>query len=672
MANEENTTVSVSRGRFWPILILGLALVIGLLAVAHYWNRRPESHPTVDARDGSSQHQHSPDPRLTFNTPFRNVRPEVKYVGDEVCGRCHPKIAESYAQHPMGRSLAPVAQAGSSERYDAAAHNPFTVDGFTYAVERRGDKVFHRQFRPNPEGGTLTDLNWEVAYTVGSGNFGRTYLFERDGVLLESPLTWYPRKGIWDLSPGYAKENLHFSRPVTGECLFCHCNYADRIENTYNRYRQPIFHGYSIGCERCHGPGELHVARRERDENPMGMDDAIVNPKHLQPLLRDSICEQCHLQGQRRIPKRDRGTYDFRPGLPLHLFMSVFVKPPELNDNGKFVGQVEQMHLSKCFQKSNGKLGCISCHDPHRQPKPEERVSFYRQRCLSCHETLGGLNIPAGIPCSLAKDERLKQSPQDSCIQCHMPTRDADIRHTSFSDHRVVRRPDPTEDKSSKPPQKLKPGEMPIVHFHRAHADPKDPEIKRDLGIGLMELSRHVPATSFEKWGELALPLLEPAVARAPEDLDAMDANAHAYVLLARYDEAAELLERVLKLAPEREPTLDSLGYVYVRLGRHGKAIECWKKAIETNPHRWRYYVQIAAAHGHLREWTQALYAADQAIKLHPTSVDARITRVTGLLMRGDKRRAEEEFNILLALDPPNPEALKARYEEIKIAASKR
>ena len=43
------------------------------------------------------------------------------------------------------------------------------------------------------------------------------------------------------------------------KCLFCHCNAVEPVADTLNRYRPPLFRGHAIGCERCHGPGELHV-----------------------------------------------------------------------------------------------------------------------------------------------------------------------------------------------------------------------------------------------------------------------------------------------------------------------------------------------------------------------------------------------------------------------------
>ena len=38
-------------------------------------------------------------------SPWLNTRPGVEYVGDAVCARCHPDIAETFRRHPMGRSL---------------------------------------------------------------------------------------------------------------------------------------------------------------------------------------------------------------------------------------------------------------------------------------------------------------------------------------------------------------------------------------------------------------------------------------------------------------------------------------------------------------------------------------------------------------------------------------
>ena len=52
-------------------------------------------------------------------------------------------------------------------------------------------------------------------------------------------------------------------------------NRVENVAGTVNRYEPPIFRGYAIGCERCHGPGELHVRRPTMVD---GRDVTIVNP----------------------------------------------------------------------------------------------------------------------------------------------------------------------------------------------------------------------------------------------------------------------------------------------------------------------------------------------------------------------------------------------------------
>src|SRR5262249_1823614 len=139
----------------------------------------------------------------------------------------------------------------------------------------------------------------------------------------QSPIAWYTQAGRWDLSPGYEAGNKHFERPIADQCLYCHANHADLVEGSVNRYREPIFQGMTIGCERCHGPGELHVARQQVVD---GKDLSIVNPAHLEPALRDSVCQQCHLQGDVRLVRAGRELYDYRPGLPLHETLAIFFR----------------------------------------------------------------------------------------------------------------------------------------------------------------------------------------------------------------------------------------------------------------------------------------------------------------------------------------------------------
>src|SRR5262245_32912343 len=141
----------------------------------------------------------SDDPRLTFETRYRNVRPDVHYVGDDVCMRCHQAMADSYRKHPMAHSLAPIAQAKPLERYDANAHNPFDAMGFRYEVDRSEHGVIHREKRLNSKGQLVCEMKEEVQFALGSGIRGRSYLIEHDGFLFQSPISWYAGTNVWDL-----------------------------------------------------------------------------------------------------------------------------------------------------------------------------------------------------------------------------------------------------------------------------------------------------------------------------------------------------------------------------------------------------------------------------------------------------------------------------------------
>ena len=213
---------------------------------------------------------------------------QEQQYGDAACVRCHAEIAETYRRHPMGRSLFPIADAASLGADPGREHAQFDVNGSRYSVEHQGNRVIHQETRRDASGRVISKVEAEVAYTIGSGRQAFSYLIERDGFLFESPITWYAKDRRWGLSPGYERRVSPFERPILSECLFCHANRAERVTSALNRYRTPIFQGHAIGCERCHGPGELHVRRPEVVD---GRDATIVNPADLA-----SITPRCRLR----------------------------------------------------------------------------------------------------------------------------------------------------------------------------------------------------------------------------------------------------------------------------------------------------------------------------------------------------------------------------------------
>ena len=617
---------------------------IGLVALAAAWMWWP-----VSATVGPDADPTGPaDPRFTYPTPYRNVRPDVKYVGDVACADCHADQARTCRLHPMGLAMAPVASATPIEQYGPMAANPFVAVGLNYGVRRKGGRVLHREWAADAAGKVLVEMEAEVPFAIGSGTRARSYAISRDGYLFQSPITWYPGEKKWDISPGYEARNQHFNRPITPGCLFCHCSAADHVADTVNRYREPIIQGYSIGCERCHGPGQLHVARRSAGQAVDGLDDTIVNPAKLEHSLREAVCQQCHVQGEQRVVARGRGDFDYRPGLPLHLFLMDFVDGRPRGDDYKFVSSVEQMMASRCYVKSADakKLGCISCHDPHVQPAPAEKPAHYRARCLACHTEQS---------CSLPVATRRKTQPDDSCVACHMPPTKSEVNHTSITDHRVPRRPPPLDGAAAR---RSTPGPTDLIPFHRGLLAANDPETARNLGLATMGMQdRGLPDAISRQFAATALPLLEAAVARDPRDFPAVESYGDALWTVGRPDEARVAYDAVLAAHPEAEKALMAAGNLARVTNRLDDARAFFERAINVNPWSWVYHQELARVSFRRKEWDRAIGECQQAVRLDPTNPGSRSLLVSCYLGSGRASKATAEYETLRDLTPADRRA---------------
>jgi Tfp pilus assembly protein PilF len=644
-----------SRRRYARIIIIALVLIGVGLWVARAWRRPASEAPAARRAD---------DPRLTYAGPFRNIHPDVAYVGDDKCAACHEEIARSYRQHPMGRSLLPIASIAARRRYDAAVHNPFEALGTLFEVVPQGERVVHRQLGRDDKGQAVYELDMSVDYVLGSGTRGHSYLSERDGYLMQTPISWYSQKQIWDKSPGFGIEERP-GRPVSGECLFCHANRTRPRAGSVNHYETPIFDGYNIGCERCHGPGGRHIVEPGHKDAATGADLTIVSPSFLEPKLRAAVCEQCHLKGAQRVLPRGRDLYDFRPGLPLEAFWSVFVADREPEEGSRqAVGHVEQMYQSQCFLRSEEKpkqgqrkLGCTSCHDPHRHVEGEARVAYYRQKCLTCHDSHG---------CSMPAAARRQKSPEDSCISCHMPRfATSDIAHTAVTDHRILRQAGRGQPASSAAHAEGGSGgprrEQRFVPFYREQRTRHDPDLERDWGLAMIQLFAQGKADPAGAVGEV-LDRLEAAVKNDAEDVDAREAYAVILTYLQRPEEALAAYEVVLAQAPHREKSLAQAAVVAQNQRQPAQALSYWRRAVAENPHRADYRADLSRLLVEQKSWDEARPQCAAWLRLDPASIEARFFCVRCLLKTGDKAAALAEFAKIQRLRPSNLPLLEARF----------
>ncbi|MBT4866346.1 MAG: hypothetical protein HON53_14680, partial [Planctomycetaceae bacterium] len=235
-------------------------------------------------RQGKGDSRQSPtDGQDQFRLPsiatsrFRNTSKAVAYVGNRKCQECHSDEHDSYLKTMHSRSLAEVDI--SREPPDGEFFHE--LSGRHYRVYREGKQLRLREFIEDSEGQEVVLADHAARFSFGSGNYARMYLVKVYDYLIEAPMTWYPRRQSWGMSAGYEKDShqVGFDREVGWGCIRCHGGQVERIGGADQRLNVTEL---AISCERCHGPGALHVKERKAELPILGsIDDSIVNIRHL-------------------------------------------------------------------------------------------------------------------------------------------------------------------------------------------------------------------------------------------------------------------------------------------------------------------------------------------------------------------------------------------------------
>ena len=345
--------------------------------------------------------------------------PASSIIGTTQCTACHQDQHASYLK--TTHSVSATKTDPNNEPESGTYEHP--LSGFRYEVERKDGKLIHREVMRDVDGGPLAVTQQAMTYSIGSGTHGKSYLYATGPFFGQSPLTWYQETNSWKMAPGFNRSyHSSFRRKIKTGCVFCHVGSIDRKQ--HNPYQFEILETV-IGCERCHGPGELHAKKYRDNPDTAGVDRTIVNPDNLDRDLREAICQQCHLQGAGKATVSNKDQWDFRPGLRLTDF-HIDYQFRLANEQMRIVGHVEQMHTSECYKQTET-LTCTTCHDPHDPISSENKVDFYRSICLGCHQDQS---------CGKPLDQRI-QLAENSCYQCHMPKAKTNVTHAALHHHRI-------------------------------------------------------------------------------------------------------------------------------------------------------------------------------------------------------------------------------------------
>ena len=533
------------------------------------------------------------------------------YVPDQVCGNCHQDRYESFQDVGMAKSFyLPSADKVIEDFSDA--HFYHAPSKMHYEMELKDGAYWFHRYQENDQGERIHQLDRKVDWILGSGNHSRVYLFRTDGgELFQLPLAWYTQDGgKWEMSPGYEfSDHLGETRGVQRQCMTCHNAFPEVPVGSDAPGMPEVFPAdlpEGIGCQRCHGPGAKHVESVLSGEVELEqIRAAIVNPATLPNEQLYSICYGCHMQPSVAVTpelRLGRSIYSFRPGQLLDdykVFLDIEDSKHKPDDRFDINHHPYRLEQSQCFVQSEGALGCLTCHDPHRKIAPENRAAHYREACLSCHETTQGLPV-------MATGTHPQIAPDADCTTCHMPERRTqDVIHAKMTDHRIQRDPGALE-ALTRPLDKI------------------PPEV---IGVSLLYPDRGLSKT------------------------EEMLAKTSAILRYSSYraDYAAEAMQGAMNRGGvfHYEPWL-TLSKVYFKQMDYAKGLETAETGLTLAPDNWALRMQKALSLFGMGQKDKALAEIDALLAQHPVNATTGYNRGLFLSLMGREQEALAQLHAVL------------------------
>jgi tetratricopeptide (TPR) repeat protein len=247
-----------------------------------------------------------------------------------------------------------------------------------------------------------------------------------------------------------------------------------------------------------------------------------------------------------------------------------------------------------CKRKSGDAMSCTSCHDPHYEPPAEERVAYYRDKCLACHGT------------HLASKHHANQP---DCTLCHMPAAaSTDVAHTQVTDHRIPRRPEQAQPLEEMNPFPAAPRLVPFPDSLQAEQD------IRDLALAWQSLAND----GLEAAEPHAESLLRASVAEFPNDPDILSALAYVEQKHGLTAQASELFRRALAVNPDLIDAAADLGVIEAESGHLREAVELWQGAFQRAPGRSSLGMNLVVAFCDARQFDEARTTTLRVLEFNP------------------------------------------------------
>lgn len=630
---------------------------------------------------------------------YLNHSDTARYVGMDNCKLCHQSIYNSFIKTGMGKSF----DVATKEKSAADYSHPLIYDkikDFYYNASWKNDSLYFTEFRLKGKD-TVFKRTEQVNYIVGSGQHTNSHIQSVNGYLNQMPMTFYAQKRKWDLPPGFEDgHNTHFNRKIGLECMSCHNSYPNFFlgsENKYNGVQE------GINCERCHGPGSIHVAQRStgsKIDTSKYIDYSIVNPAKLSIDRQFDICQRCHLQGN-AVLKEGRSFFDFKPGMKLSDYLTVFL-PKYENADDEFImaSHADRLKQSQCFIKSYEEskdnkslrpykeaLTCVTCHNPHVSVR-ETNKEVFNDACKSCH----GSGKKSELECT--EQSVVKKQNVANCVSCHMPSSGStDIPHVTVHDH-YIRKPITKKEKdklkkfiglyaiNEKTPSNLTKAWAYINQYDKFEPKPEyldsaqkllSDRTKEDVLKNIHALLQlNFSKQNFNQILKYVSIIGENEVfkslnLKSYDNLHAWSAYhiAEAYFNKGDVDKAVKWFEKSTELAPFNLEFRNKLGSAYMNAGKIAEAEKTFEFMIKEHPKNISAYTNLGFIKISQNKVAEAEQLYNKALQLNP-DYEPLLLNLAGLkAYKKDYKGAIEVINQILKKNPGNTKA-KMALQQLK------
>ncbi len=600
-------------------------------------------------------------------TYWRNHSDSAHYVGMNTCKQCHSSIHATFMHTGMGESwdLATMRKSKAAfdkhavvyDKYKNLYYKPFWKDSSLYIME----------FRLNGKDTTYKRTE-KINYIVGSGQHTNSHIWSSNGFLYQAPMTFYTQEGKWDLPPGFEDgENSRWSRTISTECMSCHNMYPDFNFSAENKFASLKT---GIECERCHGPGSIHVAEKLTGiiiDTSKEADRSIVNPRRLSVELQTELCERCHMQGI-SVLQEGKSFFDFKPGMMLNQVEDVFM-PRYTGGKETFImaSHADRMKQSKCFIESKT-MSCLTCHNPHISVTVTAQEKF-NDDCKSCHDT-------KGKNCTEDLVDRMKQS--DNCVFCHMPVSGTmDIPHVTVHDHRIQIPVSKTETESVKKFVGLEcmttknPSALLMAQGYIAmYESYSSKTFLLDSALNFLQKEKDQAALFTKKTfihyyflkNDYENEIIWVKKLNATDTLDSWTNYriGEAYLHQSQAKTAEEYFAKAVKQKPEELEFINKLGVAQLTNGKPGEAKSSFEKILSLQPKFAPALSNLAYCYMLKGDWVYSMKLVSDALALDPDYVEALMNKTAILIATGKNAEAKKVLHQVLVIEPDNQKAIVA------------